>query len=752
MIKKISRSLVKTTAAAVLAGALAMGAAWNTIAFAAQTAEDSGEAGARYSLEFANVASNKIDGISYDVEFVFAATAGAYFTNAVATENDIVLEADVVESLYERTDGAYALTRAITIGMERYIYNQATVDNAAMSAIKDEEYNALDDSNVVNMFQNGKKTVARYNVGEGAEVTIDGEEYEYLGSPENVGLVYQDFAEIDEAGARYFGWGTNGSCSFSAELTNAKYYDAETNQDLGFYFPTRLTTPSVQRFGTAGETITITPYDFGDDIATSGLTAVGENGEEVELENVKDNGDGTWSFTMPAEAVTVGPEYGSDEYARLNIDEISASFTQVKMDNAFYALSFDYGSGAYFMNARETAGDINVSYTTTMQTQNVSVFGVARVLSMPNPVYPYVGNLWYAPEEGGTWAQGNTMAEVGKRTAVSYDAEAHAFDVTLDYEPVALLAHPAGDYGAGSGTLEQIDAAGANKVAFAWNEGSYTAAMSHFTITDEDGYDLGVEFSTNNRGTGAFSQWMFAEKNETVTLRFTEEMYGDCEFIFTDDEGIRYNVNVTENNDGTYSFVMPSENVNLEIVRDEDPSAYYATYYNADTKSMLILAASGSYLNENGTKSDISAFSVNSRGELVITMAGAEQTGTVTEENILLNGKNYQRLGSYTISFNLAGGQGSTSRITVDSGDYIAQKPADPTREGYVFAGWKTSDGEDFSFDEPVTESVTLIAMWEQPTEGEGGCGGSVVGGTLALSALFAGAGAVILAKKSKRK
>ena len=147
------------------------------------------------------MASNKIDGISYDVEFVFAATAGAYFTNAVATENDIVLEADVVESLYERTDGAYALTRAITIGMERYIYNQATVDNAAMSAIKDEEYAELEDSNVVNMFQNGKKTVARYTVGEGAEVTIAGEEYEYLGSPKNVGLVYQDFAEIDEAGA-----------------------------------------------------------------------------------------------------------------------------------------------------------------------------------------------------------------------------------------------------------------------------------------------------------------------------------------------------------------------------------------------------------------------------------------------------------------------------------------------------------------------------------------------------------------------
>lgn len=752
MIKRIGRSVIKTTAATVLAGALAIGAVWNTVAFAAQEEDTSGETGARYALEFANVASNLIDGISYDVEFDFAAAAGAYFTNAVATGNDIVLEADVVESNYERTDGSYAIVRAITIGMDRYIYDASTTDNAAMSTIKDEEYAELDDTNVVNIFQTGKKTEARYTVGKGPAITIGGEEYEYLGSPENIGVTYQDFAKIDEAGARYFGWGTNGYCNYSAKLTNVRYYDATTNQDLGFYVPARLTTPSIQRFGTAGATITITPYYFGEGGTAGGLSAVDENGEEVELENVKENEDGTWSFTMPEKAITVGPEYVSGEYARLNLDEDTASFTQVKMDNAFYSLSFGYNAGAYFMNARETAGDINFVYTTTMQTQNVGVFGLVRMLSMPDPNNPYVGNLWFVPEKDGTWENGNTMAGVDKRTAVTYDADAHAFDVTLDHEPIALIQHPLGDYGAGSGTLAQIDEAGANKIAFVWNEGSYTAALSQVTITDADGYDLGIEFSPNNRGSNAFGQWMFAAKNEPITIRFTEPMYGDCEFIFTDDDGIRYNVEVTENADGTYSFVMPTENVNLEIVRDEDPSAYYATYYEANTKGMLVLASGDSYLNENGAKSDISAFSVNSRGELKLTLDGKEQTGAVTGENILLNGKNYQKLGSYTISFNLAGGKGSTSRITVDSGDYRATKPDDPTREGFVFAGWKTSNGEDFSFDEPVTESVTLIAMWEQASAEKGGCGGSVVGGTLALSALFAGAGAVIMAKKSKRK
>ena len=126
-----------------------MGAVWNTVAFAAQEKDTSGETGGRYALELENVASNLIDGISYDVEFATTAN-GAYFTNAVATGNEIVLEADVNDSTYERTDGSYALVRAIKIGMEIYIYNPSTIDNAAMTTIEESAYATLDDINAVN--------------------------------------------------------------------------------------------------------------------------------------------------------------------------------------------------------------------------------------------------------------------------------------------------------------------------------------------------------------------------------------------------------------------------------------------------------------------------------------------------------------------------------------------------------------------------------------------------------------------------
>ncbi len=44
-----------------------------------------------------------------------------------------------------------------------------------------------------------------------------------------------------------------------------------------------------------------------------------------------------------------------------------------------------------------------------------------------------------------------------------------------------------------------------------------------------------------------------------------------------------------------------------------------------------------------------------------------------------------------------------------------ATKPADPTRSGYVFAGWYTDEActAAYDFTQPVTDSVTLYAKWE---------------------------------------
>ena len=43
-------------------------------------------------------------------------------------------------------------------------------------------------------------------------------------------------------------------------------------------------------------------------------------------------------------------------------------------------------------------------------------------------------------------------------------------------------------------------------------------------------------------------------------------------------------------------------------------------------------------------------------------------------------------------------------------------KPTTPTRTGYTFEGWFTSDGTEWDFSKPVTSDLTLTAKWKSNT------------------------------------
>lgn len=66
----------------------------------------------------------------------------------------------------------------------------------------------------------------------------------------------------------------------------------------------------------------------------------------------------------------------------------------------------------------------------------------------------------------------------------------------------------------------------------------------------------------------------------------------------------------------------------------------------------------------------------------------------------------------YTVTFNSNGGSDVPRQIRANA---AATKPADPTRSGYVFAGWYTDEARTAAYDftQPVTDSVTLYAKWE---------------------------------------
>ena len=78
----------------------------------------------------------------------------------------------------------------------------------------------------------------------------------------------------------------------------------------------------------------------------------------------------------------------------------------------------------------------------------------------------------------------------------------------------------------------------------------------------------------------------------------------------------------------------------------------------------------------------------------------------------------------------LAYGDGSSSSSAVFKGNKLV-KPADPTREGYAFAGWYTDEActKAYDFSASVTADMTLYAKWTKRAVDNGGNGGSANGG-----------------------
>ena len=68
---------------------------------------------------------------------------------------------------------------------------------------------------------------------------------------------------------------------------------------------------------------------------------------------------------------------------------------------------------------------------------------------------------------------------------------------------------------------------------------------------------------------------------------------------------------------------------------------------------------------------------------------------------------------SYTVTFDTAGGT-TISSVTVEDGNVVT-KPANPTKEGYTFAGWYYGDTE-YDFSKAVNGNITITARWTEDT------------------------------------
>lgn len=71
----------------------------------------------------------------------------------------------------------------------------------------------------------------------------------------------------------------------------------------------------------------------------------------------------------------------------------------------------------------------------------------------------------------------------------------------------------------------------------------------------------------------------------------------------------------------------------------------------------------------------------------------------------------------HVVSFDSDGGSAVASQIVEDGA--LAIRPEDPIREGHNFTGWITPDGRPWSWDTPITEDITLTAVWASIPSGD---------------------------------
>ena len=427
--------------------------------------------------------------------------------------------------------------------------------------------------------------------------------------------------------------------------------------------------------------------------------------------------------------------------------EGSAKNQKFALDTGDYTLKMDdsvtmdvsYAHGAtYLYNKRDTKGNIRLKFKTNSVSSTLAnniMYGLVRGKS-EDLAYAYgdtANTYWYIFGNHISGSSGKTIYKADAYTDILYNVTTHAFGVSIDGSDVT------GEMSkfTSSANADVVDSKGATKIC--WdsvnidsNDPADTIAVSltDFALTDAEGYDLGVAMGRMTYGKGEYSynENVYGYAGKTVTVKYIGDGDGGLPLVYGSD-GARLSVPVDSLGNGEYSFVMPSDNVRLVMKRWIENSEIYGTYLSATSGNYFVFGEQ-SYQSINGVKTDIDIVAYT--GGMVDVIEGENTAeGLYAIGKLVLGDTVYKKLLNYSVSF-VVDGQTVKSE-TLSSGDYFATAPEDPKKDGYVFAGWRTSGGEAFEADKTITGSTTFYAVFNEEgghvdpkEESKGGCGGHI--------------------------
>lgn len=413
-------------------------------------------------------------------------------------------------------------------------------------------------------------------------------------------------------------------------------------------------------------------------------------------------------------------------------------------------IDLSYTHGAYVHTKRATDGNIRLKFKTLSYEadfQAGDLNGLVRGV-YSDPAYSYVPfdtNYWLVFGDSVSQA----LYSVGEYTDVLYDVISHSFTVSVGETVPVMTKFSLSQAGS------VADASGANTIAWDSNnmERKITASLTDFSVTDEDGYYLGVSLSREANAKFLFSieENMYGYAGEIVTFKYFGEGESPMPCVYGED-GKKIRNAVTDLGGGVYSFVMPEGAVKIRASAEADVSEVYGTYYDSATDNIYVLGET-SYKSINGNNTDIT-FKAYTDGTVIISDGGETTEGSFTLGKLAVGETVYKKLLKYKVEFVVLGE--TVKSETISSGSYRVTAPEDPVKEGYEFVGWKNGKGEAFDGDKTVTSSAIYYAEFTErgghinpsaDPKGESGCKSSAASATVPFASLIA-----LMAIKAKRK
>ena len=161
----------------------------------------------------------------------------------------------------------------------------------------------------------------------------------------------------------------------------------------------------------------------------------------------------------------------------------------------------------------------------------------------------------------------------------------------------------------------------------------------------------------------------------------------------------------------------------LVSVQGDVTYVYFTVNYGESSDNVNCTSGGGVYRYKLGDTEASGAFSATGHSNYCDSPIACDAQGNLYYIND--SGTLFKLNAGVKVSFNA--GEGSKVDFQTTAANGSVTKPADPTREGYTFAGWYTDEActEAYKFDAAVTADMTLYAKWTKNAVNPGGNGGS---------------------------